>query len=398
MKNILSIVQNKECCGCSSCSNSCPLSIIEMKPDDEGFLSPFISDLSACIECGHCIKVCPMSSAPKYYPRATATSYIAHTKDFESARHSASGGAFWGIASYFIREKQAIVFGAAYTTDLVVKHISVKSLSDLYKLQNSKYVQSDMGECYKEIEYYLKKGRTILFSGTPCQIDGLYRFLQGRKYENLYTVDIVCHGVPSPLFFQTHLQSISEALKRNVTSVQFRNKKPYKNSRSLFLLRFSISGGGQLFLNSSDEYYFRSFLRGVAFRESCYHCLYARQERIADFTLGDCDSAVVQRTHFLKGMSKSIVLCNSSKAYSLWSSELCKEFFFTPLDLDVEAHYNTQLSKPFARPAQRDDFYKKSLKRLLKKRGLYFATIKGAMLLYLPDSIISFLVSIKNRK
>ncbi len=397
MKNVLSIVKRDECCGCTACSQVCPQSIIEIKSDHEGFLVPNITEQTQCIECGLCLRVCPTLSTPNYKAPAIENSFVVHTKDFASAKRSASGGAFWTIAAYFIQSFHAVVFGASYTQDLRVCHTMVESLSDLCQLQNSKYVQSDLSGIYREVLAQLKIGRYVLFSGTPCQIDGLYRFLQNREYPTLFTMDIVCHGVPSPLFLQKHLESLPKVHGRGVSKVQFRSKNPLFKSTSKYVIKYTFGTSISFFLKYTDDFYFSRFIKGVAFRESCYQCPYARLERVSDFTIGDCDSSS-EYPGFLPGLSKSILLCNTEKALTLWGHTLSSLFYHTKLDLEKESLRNSQLRTPFKRPMERDSFYTDYLssppKGITINRAFLKKSVKGALLTHLPSSLLS-LVSLR---
>lgn len=178
-----------------------------MKPDSEGFLYAEI-DQSLCVDCGACRKTCPQNL--KVVNDSPLKIYALRSNDDKLLKKSASGGVF-AVAAMFVIQNGGVVFGAAYDKNMCVKHIKVDCETDLWKLQNSKYVQSDTGDTYVEVKQLLENGITVLYSGTPCQIAGLKRFLK-RDYDNLFSMDIVCHGVPSPKIFAKYIEWQSKRL------------------------------------------------------------------------------------------------------------------------------------------------------------------------------------------
>lgn len=228
---MIRITEPKDCCGCSACATCCPKHCISMEQDKKGFVYPHV-DENTCINCGLCEKVCPMLN-----PRKADTpvhEYAVQNKDEKVRSNSSSGGVFASLASSVI-DSGGIVFGAAFDEDWNVHHTGVESEDMLFLLQGSKYTQSRIDDAYAKAEACLKAGRTVLFSGTPCQIAGLKGYLR-KVYENLLTVDVVCHGAPSPKVWEEYLKTIT------------RSK--------------SVSGKNTVLLSLKD-----SPLSGVAFRE-----------------------------------------------------------------------------------------------------------------------------------
>ena len=202
------LAKNDLCCGCAACFNACPKNAIEMKANETGFLYPVINE-SLCIDCKKCETVCPALNPlerKEFEPHA----YVGKHKNAQIRNESTSGGIFTAIAEYVINQG-GVVFGAAMDNNLVVHHKYVQSVEELAAFRNSKYVQSEIRHAYQQCKDFLKNGKRVCFSGTPCQIQGLLKYL-GKKYENLITVDIVCHSVPSPLI-------ISAWGKRSVSSL-----------------------------------------------------------------------------------------------------------------------------------------------------------------------------------
>lgn len=218
--NNISVIQDS-CVGCRSCEQVCPKGCIAIEENKEGFLYPKVAN-HECIKCGLCLKSCPVQNKSSHRNIPAEVWGFRDKNDIQIMR-SASGGVAC-VAARLIIEKGGIVFGAAYDDQLVVRHIEIAEKNDVEKLQSSKYVQSDTGECFKKVKRYLKAGRKVLFTGTPCQIAGLYAFLGGDDL-NLYTMDIICHGVPSPKFFKKYLDYQSKKLGEDVLFYNFRSKE-----------------------------------------------------------------------------------------------------------------------------------------------------------------------------
>lgn len=279
------LVEWSKCCGCGACSSKCPKNAISMSPNKEGFLHPEI-DKSLCVECGACEKVCPGLEPAKMAGNKPQAFIVQHKSD--NVRYqSTSGGAFTAIAEEIINSG-GVVFGAAMTDDLKVKHICVKTIDELARFRNSKYVQSEIGDCYKEAKQRLTLGQWVCFSGTPCQINGLYKYL-GKDYDTLIAVDVVCKSVPSPLVFQKYVE-YKKQKEGNISDIVFRDKKRgflyctmahYLSHEERKIARAVYRRGSE-----SDEW-LRLFLSGKISRRSCMTCPYQTMERVGDFTLGD---------------------------------------------------------------------------------------------------------------
>ena len=268
-----------DCCGCGACLNVCPSQAISMKEDEYGFLYPWI-DETVCVTCGMCKKVCAFQNhSVRNRPIAT---FAAVARDHTLAAGSASGGVFAALAHGFLAG-DGVVFGAAFQENWSVRHCSVDRAENVCKLQGSKYTQSDTGRTYAEVKELLAAGKNVLYSGTPCQIAGLYGYL-GREYDNLLTVDLVCHGVPNNRMLQEYIQSIESKYEGKVTSFTFRDKS----------IGWGINGSAQIEgkkrkvkLWKSASSYLYYFSDGSIYRESCYQCKYACAARPADLTIGD---------------------------------------------------------------------------------------------------------------
>ena len=279
------LVKWEQCCGCGACANKCPKQAIAMQPNHEGFLHPVV-DTEKCVECGACEKACPGVKAA-LNENTQPQAFVVQHRDDAVRYQSTSGGAFTAIAEEVIR-RGGSVFGAVMTDELIVKHKYVSDNEGLAKFRNSKYVQSEIGDCYSVAKKFLSEGRYVCFSGTPCQINGLYKYL-GKDYEKLIAVDVVCKSVPSPLVFKKYVE-YKRSKEGNLTDVVFRDKKRgflyctmahYLSHEDRKVAKDIYRRGSE-----SDEW-LRMFLSGKIARHSCMTCPYQTSHRVGDFTLGD---------------------------------------------------------------------------------------------------------------
>lgn len=213
--------KNLKCSGCTACFAICPKDAITMQADSEGFKYPVI-DKNKCIDCGLCCKVCPLENMYGNFGE-DKTSFACSAKDENFAKQSSSGGAFAILANMYIKE-QAVIYGAAFDDNWNVCHIRVDKKDELKRLYTSKYVQSNMGNTFRNVKLDLDNGKKVLFVGTPCQVAGLKSYLQ-KDYLNLLAVDFICHGVPSPLVWQRYIEELEQNLNSKITEISFRNKK-----------------------------------------------------------------------------------------------------------------------------------------------------------------------------
>ena len=276
-----------DCCGCMACADACPRSAIT-KIVKDGAVYPSI-DTDKCIECGNCINVCGMK---RKTVKPAASAYVGFYNDDELYPQSASGGVFAGLAKNFL-QSGGIVYGAAIDMDadgkLICHHIRVENLSTLPKILNSKYVQSDTSGIFKDVLKQLSDGKKVLFSGTSCQIASLLSFLK-KPYDNLYTVDLICHGVPGMDFLNEYLAEIENKYGTKIQKMKFRTKDIPKNSvisKKVYTLLLLLLDGKEIKIPMRDSAYYRMFMSQACYRESCYACRYASINKPADVTLGD---------------------------------------------------------------------------------------------------------------
>ena len=276
---MINIVDKKDCCGCSACAVRCPKQCIELEEDTEGFLYPQV-DKGACINCGVCEEVCPvLHPAVARNPLAV---YAAQNKNEGIRMKSSSGGVFAVLATRVI-ENGGVVFGAKFDGNWEVVHDCVEKREEIIAFQGSKYVQSRLGDCFKQAEQFLKSGQQVLFSGTPCQIAGLKHFLR-KEYDNLLAVDFICHGVPSPRVWREYLE---EEIKRHkikgVCHISFRDK-------SLGWRKYSLRVDGDKGAWMESRYrnpYLKAFLCNLILRPSCHACPAKDFKSQSDITIAD---------------------------------------------------------------------------------------------------------------
>lgn len=335
------------CCGCRACEQICPVGCIVFRENEEGFLYPIVNE-EKCINCGRCVLHCPITQPQK--SSSAPIVYAAKCRDQDIARKSTSGGIFFPLAKKVLAEN-GIVFGCAYDEQLKARHIAVENEAELYKLQGSKYVQSDLCGIYSYIKEELQKGRCVLFSGTGCQVAGLCSFL-GKEYGNLILIDIVCHGVPSPKLFAKYIDHLSKKMGEPIKSYHFRNKERYGWGLFYQLETSLVKKSG----NGFDDPYYRAFLQGKTYRESCYCCPFANRNRMGDITLGDFWGIESMIPSFYSESGVSLVLLNTEKGKKFWNS--CNgEFEVMEASMEQAVKMNKNLSEPSIRPECRDTIY-----------------------------------------
>ena len=351
------LFENKsDCCACGACLNVCSKSAISMKPDAEGFLYPEI-DPNKCVECGVWKRVCKYKTSDL---NAVESTYAVTNRDEKQIMKAASGGLFSAAASAILSDG-GCVFGATLTFDSGhpdTHHIMVENKEDLWKLQGSKYVQSRIGRTYQQAKECLQHGRTVLFSGTPCQIAGLKSYLE-KVYENLYTMDLICHGVPSAEFFDGYIQELNKKYRGKVTEYKFRDKTKGWGMNTAFEI---VRGDKKttIFKTAKVQSYLSLFYDCKIFRENCYSCPYASSSRVGDVTIGDywgIENEHPELDHdpdFDKEKGISCLLINSHKGQELF--ELIKnQIHFVPSQFAKVAKTNGQLKAPSVMPMERNN-------------------------------------------
>lgn len=337
-----------QCTGCFSCVQKCPKHCISVIRDSEGFLVPQI-DMEQCIHCQLCEQACPqLTPQPLHEPVKV---YAAQIKDDTLLLKSTSGGVF-ALAARTVLGNGGVVFGVAMNDRGVVETISIEQEDDLHRLQGSKYVQANVGRTYVQAKQFLENGRDVLFSGTPCQIAGLYGYL-GKSYENLCTIDIICHGVPSQELYGQYWEYLEHKRKQRLMQWSFRDKSSSEGWGKIDKLYFEKKA---VFRRERLDSYTRAFLDGINFRESCYRCLYARGERVGDLTIGDYWGIENVHPDFFSLKGVSCVMVQTSKGREL-VNQMEEHINLLPSRLEWVKRYNGNLSEPTKRSAERDAFY-----------------------------------------
>ena len=360
-------VENKqECTGCGACYNVCPKNAITMEMNSKGFYSPVI-DGEKCVDCGLCDKICPLDKYKSQnieQPRAFAF----QNSDEETLYKCASGGAFAYFAKN-VTDSGGIVYGVVYDENLVVCHTRADNLKDLEKMYSSKYVQSDTRGTLKSAKADLQDGKTVLYSGTPCQIAGLKSYL-GKDYNNLITVDLVCHGVPSPLVFERYKSEITKKLRKNeqILNIDFRSKI---NGWSGLLYTTIFTNKRLFHISMYKDNLMRAFLGNIILNKSCSDCKFNKIPRVADITLADFWGADNYDVTLNNKKGLSVILINTEKGHELIKN-VEKTCLIKEVPLDVIIKYNKNISGSSVPNVKRDEFLEdikkgKSLKSCVQK-------------------------------
>ena len=352
-----------KCTGCAACYNKCPVGAISMQENEEGFLYPII-DKEKCTNCGICKEVCPIENI-NYLETKHKYAYALAAND-EIRKNSSSGGIFYLIANYILNNN-GYVCGAAFSNDFQkVEHIIISKNEEIKKLQTSKYLQSKIGDSYKQIRELLEKECLVLFSGTPCQVEGLNKFLN-KKYENLITIDILCHGVPSPKVWRYYLESIIN--NRKIKNINFRAKDKGWQSP----LNLKIEYTNNEFFNdfSNINNYYKAFLSNLILRRSCSICEYTNLNRVSDITLGDFWGINKFNKKINDNKGLSLCLLNTEKGetiFDLIKKEL-KICCSVPIKYAIKG--NPNLIRPSIENINRNLFFKNLNKNIFNEMDKY---------------------------
>ena len=384
MDNIMKI--GKACVGCRSCEQSCPQTCIRFQPDQEGFLYPSV-DETLCTQCGVCLRKCP---AFDFKPQGRRPVRILGLENNDKKRiiQSASGGASDLFARSVI-QAGGCVYGCAYTEQLEVRHIKVDKAEDLYRIQSSKYVQSDVNDCYQSVKHELDKGRFVLFTGTPCQAAGLYQYLGVRSCDNLFTLDLICHGVPSPEFLRKYFEYQEKKLGEKLEHFNFRSKEK-RGWGTQYLLKTKTKTERNLL---SLDKYGKHFINGDCYRECCYECRYASIDRVGDITVGDFWGVEKINPGFASAAGVSAVLINSLQGNKLFERVKGQA---SVIETNLEAILPKQgnLQHPTGRPPGRDGFYERIQDEKFIDNLKVGVCLKERLKALLPGKLVQILKSV----
>lgn len=356
-------VTEKGCIGCGACAAVCKFDAIRLVKSEEGFLTALI-DQNKCVNCGMCKGVCPALNEP--IKHESLQDVYAFKAEDTLRKGSTSGGAFAALAEAFIAEG-GVFYGATQGEDFFVRHIRGESHADLSKMQGTKYLPSDITASYSKIESDILAGRKILFSGTPCQIDAVKRFIEARRLpeENIYFVDIICHGVPSPAFYKSYMRWLEKEYGSKVVEYKFRTKKISWRGSSCYA---RLSNGAELKNDKRLCAFMNTYYSDHITRESCYTCSYTSKNRVSDLTISDYWGLENLDKSFEDALGVSMLLVNTDRGRTLLEKMKGEK-----RNGSLEIAKQPQLRKPTARPATRDEFWlvyrQKGVKPLLKKYG-----------------------------
>lgn len=339
---MINIDRKAACAGCHACFSICPQKCIKMRSDEEGFLYPYV-EKSNCTNCGLCEKVCPFMK--DMVSDSLNECWAVICKDTEIRENSSSGGVF-SLLSNQIIDKEGVVFGATFSDDW--ERVIHKGSTDISGFRSSKYVQSIVGEVFKEVKILLQSNKLVLFSGTPCQVTGLIDYL-GCDYPNLFCVDVICHGVPSPLLWKKYVQSIKEKHKKSIKNICFRDKRKGWEDYGL-CVKWDRK---EYFSCHRKDPYMQMFLNNSSLRPSCYECKIKSVGSSADITLGDFWGI----DNVIKGMNDhkgtSVAIIHTKKGEELFE-KIQNQIMSTKVDFQSVLENNSALYKSVEKPAKRE--------------------------------------------
>jgi len=342
------ITNSTNCTGCGACRLLCADCCITMESDSEGFSVPKINEIN-CTDCGVCIARCPANDTEKYKNKQHLSVLGIRHKNDEILQKSASGGIFAGIAAKILETPENAVFGSAFDEKIVAKHVCIRDIKDIELCQSSKYVQSDTGDTYLQAKELLDDGNTVFYTGCPCQIAGLYAFL-GKDYDLLLTIDLICHGVPSPLLFKKYIMRLGKKFGGEIIYYNFRCKE-----KSGWGIKAKTKTKTKTIYPRLDPYY-NSFLQNITHRECCYTCAYASRNRVGDITIGDFWGVELFHPRFHDARGVSVATINTSKGEKFFKSAH-SDFEVLESSFSNASYMNKNLCNPSQRPPMRDLAY-----------------------------------------
>ena len=359
------IADYQTCCGCSACEQICPRGCITMQENSEGFLYPNV-DETRCIDCGLCEKACP--DRFPYAKRKPLKTLAAINRQEITRLKSSSGGIFSLLAENCIAHG-GTVFGARFTPTWCVEHKGTNVSEDIPHYRGSKYVQSKIGHCFTEVKELLEKNKRVMFVGTPCQVAGLHHYL-GKSFEDLLTVDFICHGVSSPAVWKWYINDVAKSLVgkswlnriiyakdplRAVRNVEFRNKE-YGWKQFHTVIDVGYIQKNRFSVIHYENPYMRSFLTNLNLRLSCYQCSSKAGRSHSDITLADFWNVHKVVDGYDDDKGTSLILINTEKGAKAFSEIGCKN---QEVDFEDAIQYNQAWHTPFAEPERRKEFFQK---------------------------------------
>ncbi len=370
-------IKKEKCCGCRACEQICPQKCISMVEDEDGFFYPKI-DLAKCIHCNLCQKVCPMIHAQELKNEEPKCYMLIHKKA-KVVEKSSSGGAFTALVDSIANrypKKPIRIYGCYLDEQFMVKHKGVSKIEDIECFRKSKYVQSNTQDTYSQVKQDLKDEKVVIYVGTPCQIAGLKEFTKNIETQNLYLIDLVCHGVPSQKMFTKYIESLGKKYKGKVKDFEFRTRKKIANKIDATAVKFTIQSQKDNKCQTKEEYcfeneYMRVFYQDLLYRPSCLECPFATPKRVSDITIADFWG--IEKIHKEMDVDKgiSLVLINSKKAEEIVEN-LKAHSKIEKADYLVAKQHNHNLQKPSKRNSRQQDFIEVAKKYTKEKSKLQF--------------------------
>lgn len=386
---MIRITDKSKCCGCTACMNACPVQCIVMRRDREGFDYP-VANPDLCVGCGKCESVCPvLNPLPEVAPLASfAARCVTHVED------SSSGGVFPALAEKFL-DKGGLVYGAAVMEDMIVGHVDVRCRSDLGKLKGSKYVQSDLYAVFEEIRDSLEAGEKVMFSGTPCQVSGLHKYLDGKE-DGLVTVDVACHGVPSPGLWEKYVAALGRKYEGKVCAVSFRDKTEGWRRYGFKVDVCDETGVKTHVTRNVSNPYVALFLQDMTLRPSCYACPSRNGRSGSDLTLADLWSVAKSAPDLDDDRGASLVIVNTQHGQEMLDS-VRDGLLVLPVDTESAKTDNGGFALHIDVPERRDEFFKglHSSKDIIRYMRTFVVRRYGMKELY--KNVHTLLSNIKRR-
>ncbi|KGK86737.1 Coenzyme F420 hydrogenase/dehydrogenase, beta subunit C-terminal domain [Clostridium sp. HMP27] len=346
--------KKENCSGCSACFNACPTKAIHMEPDQEGFLYPVI-DQALCVDCRKCVNICPIICEGNYKQQSEPEFLVAKHKSEDVLMSSTSGGAFTALSDAVLKEG-GIIYGVDYDDEFRVLHKRTETIEGRNRMRVSKYVQSNMGNIFQQIEKDLLNKRTVLFTGTPCQTAGLRAYMRYSSLtENLYICDLICHSIPSPLVWEDYKKLLEKEHGGKLTDIQFRSKIidwSRENSNKTFLYKTSTSEE----VHNDERFYKLFFGAKTITRPSCSECRFTDIHRTSDITIADYWGIEKYAPEWMDTKGVSVILVNNEKGAKLL--EKCSDALkYEKRPKEESLTEQQRLSEPVQFPEDRHKFW-----------------------------------------
>ncbi len=357
------------CSGCLACLNACPKDCISVSTDTNGFIRPVI-DENKCIECNRCVKICPANhTLPLNTPKNV---YAGQLLNKEAAMNSTSGGLFQALACYFL-SVGGVVCAARQEPDNSLHHVIVHNEDELRQCLKSKYYQSSVDSCYREIRDLLQSDIKVLFCGTPCQVAGLLSYL-GKNTSGLLTCDLVCHGTPSKKVVDRYIADKEKVYHSKLKEIQFRDKE---HGWTAMRMSMKFNNGNRYSETAGNDDFYFGFFHGLYYRKSCYTCPFAKEERIGDITLGDFWGIEQTKSELDPKKGISLIIVNTEKGRDLLS-KTDNTVILEPHTMDEAKRKNHNLNGPSRQNPNYDRFYS-----LLDRHSLHYSLFMSLPLRYI---------------